>query len=152
MYQDEGSLSYTYDDAGNIETIKENEVLKATYPYDQFGQLIREDNAWAEWTYLYHYDVGGNLKQVQECQYRTDALRQTDLIGNTNYGYATGTETDGSPVWKDLLTSYNGNTIIYDAIGNPLNWGSSLTDLTWSNGRRLVSLKNGTRMIQYGYD
>ena len=50
MYQDEGSLSYTYDDAGNIETIKENEVLKATYPYDQFGQLIREDNAWADKT------------------------------------------------------------------------------------------------------
>ena len=126
MYQDEGSLSYTYDDAGNIETIKENGVLKATYHYDQFGQLAREDNAWAGRTYLYHYDAGGNLTQVQECQYRTDALHQTDLIGNTNYSYATGTETDGSPFWKDLLTSYN--------------------------GRRLVSLKNGTRMIQYGYD
>ena len=63
------------------------------------------------------------------------------------YSYATGVAEDIVPVWKDLLTSYNGNTITYDAIGNPLNWGSSLTDLTWSNGRRLISMKNGTRMI-----
>ena len=145
------TLSYTYDDAGNIETIKENGVLKATYHYDQFGQLVREDNAWAGRTYLYHYDAGGNLKQVQECQYRTDALHQTDLIGNTNYGYATGTETDGNPVWKDLLISYNGTTIKYDAIGNPLNW-NGVSNLAWSNGRRLTALRKGITTASYVYD
>ena len=31
MYENEGYLTYTYDDVGNIETIKENGVLKATY-------------------------------------------------------------------------------------------------------------------------
>ena len=30
-------------------------------------------------------------------------------IGNTNYSYATGTETDGSPVWKDLLIQLQRN-------------------------------------------
>ena len=152
MHENEGYLTYTYDDVGNIETIKENGVLKATYHYDQFGQLVREDNAWAGRTYLYHYDAGGNLTQVQECQYRTDALHQTDLIGNTNYSYATGTETDGSPVWKDLLTSYNGNTITYDAIGNPLNWGTDISDMHWNNGRRLTYLQKRTNMISYAYD
>ena len=152
MYENEGYLTYTYDDVGNIETIKENGVLKATYHYDQFGQLVREDNAWAGRTYLYHYDAGGNLTQVQECQYRTDALHQTDLIGNTNYSYATGTETDGSPVWKDLLTSYNGNPITYDAMGNPLNWGTDISDMQWNNGRRLTSLQKRTNMISYSYD
>ena len=152
MYENEGYLTYTYDDVGNIETIKENGVLKATYHYDQFGQLVREDNAWAGRTYLYHYDAGGNLTQVQECQCRTDVLHQTDLIGNTNYSYATGTETDGSPVWKDLLTSYNGNTITYDAIGNPLNWGTDISDMHWNNGRRLTYLQKRTNMISYAYD
>ena len=38
------------------------------------------------------------------------------------YSYATGVAEDIVPVWKDLLTSYNGNTITYDAIGNSLNW------------------------------
>ena len=145
------TLSYTYDDAGNIETIKENGVLKATYHYDQFGQLVREDNAWAGRTYLYHYDAGGNLKQVQECQYRTDELHQTDLIGNTNYSYATGTETDGNPVWKDLLISYNGTTIKYDAIGNPLNW-NGVSNLAWANGRRLTALRKGITTASYVYD
>ena len=97
-------------------------MLKASYRYDQFGQLIREDNAWADRTYLYHYDNGGNLTMVQECYYRTGTMHQTDLIQNISYTYGDAT-TDGTPAWKDLLTSYNGNTITYDAIGNPLNWG-----------------------------
>ena len=56
-----------------------------------------------------------------------------------------GTESDGvTPVWKDLLTSYNGNTITYDAIGNPLNW-PGIANLSWSNGRRLTSMRRGRR-------
>ena len=124
-YTDEGYLIYTYDNAGNIATIQENGVLKAAYTYDQFGQLVREDNAWADRTYLYHYDNGGNLTMVQECYYRTGTMHQTDLIQNISYTYGDAT-TDGTPAWKDLLTSYNGNTITYDAIGNPLNWGTSI--------------------------
>ena len=81
------ALSYTYDNAGNIATISENGVLKAAYTYDQFGQLVREDNAWADRTYLYHYDNGGNLTMVQECYYRTGTMHQTDLIQNISYTY-----------------------------------------------------------------
>ena len=145
------TLAYTYDNAGNITTIQENGVLKAAYTYDQFGQLVREDNAWADRTYLYHYDNGGNLAMVQECYYRTGTMHQTDLIQNISYTYGDAT-TDGTPAWKDLLTSYNGTAITYDAIGNPLNWGTSITNMTWNNGRRLTSLKNGASVIQYGYD
>ncbi len=128
------ALAYTYDNAGNIATIQENGVLKASYRYDQFGQLIREDNAWADRTYLYHYDNGGNLTMVQECYYRTGTMHQTDLIQNISYTYGDAT-TDGTPAWKDLLTSFNGNTITYDAIGNPLNWGTDITNMTWNNGQ-----------------
>ena len=59
LYEDNGNLTYTYDDVGNITTIKENGVLKATYHYDPFGQLVREDNAWMGKSYLYIYDAGG---------------------------------------------------------------------------------------------
>ena len=31
------------------------------------------------------------------------------------YGY-------GDPEWKDLLTTYNGETLTYDGIGNPLTY------------------------------
>ena len=127
------------------------DMTGTTYDYDSEGNLISaEDNADRNQTYLYSYDAGGNLTMCREAAYTTGSIAA--YTGGSTYSYATGTETDGSPVWKDLLTSYNGNTITYDAIGNPLNWGSSLTDLTWSNGRRLVSLKNGTSVIQYGYD
>ncbi len=145
------ALAYTYDNAGNIATISENGVLKASYRYDQFGQLVREDNAWAGKTYIYVYDAGGNLTQCREAAYTTGGIAA--YTGGSTYSYATGTEEDGvTPVWKDLLTSYNGNTITYDAIGNPLNLSASITNMTWNNGRRLTSLKNGASVIQYGYD
>ena len=54
-------LSYTYDELGNIETICENGVLKATYHYDAKNQLVREDNQWENYTICYTYDVGGNI-------------------------------------------------------------------------------------------
>ncbi|HBL84589.1 MAG TPA: hypothetical protein DDZ99_06745, partial [Clostridiales bacterium] len=39
------------------------------------------------------------------------------------------------PNWGDLLTSYNGTSISYDAIGNPTNW-RNISGLTWQ-GREL---------------
>ncbi len=68
------------------------------------------------------------------------------------YSYATGVAEDIAPVWKDLLTSYNGNTITYDAVGNPLNWGTDISNMQWKNGRRLTSLQKWTNMISYSYD
>ena len=150
MYQDEGSLSYTYDDAGNIETIKENGVLKATYHYDRFGQLIREDNAWAGKTYVYVYDEGGNITQCREAAYTTGSIAA--YTGGSTYSYATGVAGDGDPVWKDQLINYNGTTIRYDAIGNPLNWGPEFPDIRWSRGNRLVYLQNRSQMVTYTYD
>ncbi|MCQ4114246.1 RHS repeat-associated core domain-containing protein [Ruminococcus sp. zg-921] len=49
------------------------------------------------------------------------------------------------------MTSYNGETITYDAIGNPLSYRDGMT-MTWQNGRQLASLQKGTNNIQYSYD
>ncbi len=54
--------------------------------------------------------------------------------------------------WGDLLTSYGGKTITYDAVGNPLSDGT--WSYTWEQGRRLKSMsKNGmTWNFTYGPD
>ena len=50
--------------------------------------------------------------------------------------------TYGDSIWKDLLTSYNGQSITYDAQGNPLNYLGHT--LTWEKGRQLKSFDSNT--------
>ena len=64
-------------------------------------------------------------------------------IDTVLYGY-----NDGS--WGDLLTSYDGQTITYDNIGNPLFDG--IWNYTWEQGRQLASMSNGTTTWDYTYD
>ena len=59
------------------------------------------------------------------------------------YGYAqTG--------WKDLMTSYNGQSITYDEIGNPLTYRDGMT-MTWT-GRQLTMLTQNGKQNTYKYD
>ena len=53
--------------------------------------------------------------------------------------------------WGDKLTSYNGETITYDEIGNPLSYRDGMT-MTWLNGRKLTTLQSGNDSISYKYD
>ena len=50
---------------------------------------------------------------------------------------------------SDLLTSFDGEAITYDAIGNPLTYRGST--LEWKNGRRLAKYTNTAYTIQYEY-
>ena len=54
--------------------------------------------------------------------------------------------------WKDRLTSYNGQTITYDSIGNPLTYnnGSAYT-FTWE-GRQMQSATKGNTTWTYTYN
>ncbi len=49
------------------------------------------------------------------------------------------------------MTSYNGEAITYDEIGNPLTYRDSLS-FTWKNGRQLASLQNGNSVVDYTYN
>ena len=53
--------------------------------------------------------------------------------------------------WGDLLTSYNGDTITYDAIGNPLQYRNGISFI-WENGRQLQSYTQGNTNVSYTYD
>ncbi len=60
------------------------------------------------------------------------------------YGY-----TDAG--WKDLLTSFNGQAITYDEIGNPSPTVTAYA-FTWQYGRRLSSISHNGDSISYTYD
>ena len=133
---------YTYDILGNITEIYENNVLKLSYEYDSLGQLVRENNAYANKTWVYTYDLSGNITARKEYAYTTGTLpaSYTQKI----YSYSAGT-------WGDLLTAYDGTTITYDAIGNPMNWRNA-TSLTW-DGRKLTNQSiSSTNSLSYGYN
>lgn len=133
------STRYTYDKAGNIETVTENGQLVARYAYDGLNRLVREDNVHFG-TFTYQYDVAGNI------------------VSKTSYAYTLSeTLTDGKSVeyayeqhgWKDQLVSFNGETCKYDALGNPKRYRER--DLLWQ-GRRLLSFKNGNSYARFTYD
>jgi len=63
----------------------------------------------------------------------------------------TSTYTYGNPLWKDQLTAYNGQTITYDKIGNPLTYRDGIT-FTWRNGRQLASHTKYGDTTTYTYD
>jgi len=106
------------------------------YTYDSQNQLIREDNQAGGYTYFWTYDNAGNILSRKEYAYTTGTLGTP--IDTVNYTY-------GNANWGDLLTKYDGQTITYDTIGNPLTYynGSSWS-FTWKHGRELATMtKNG---------
>ena len=137
-----GMNQSSYDAVGNIETISENGVLKVKYYYDEINQLIREDNAYLSKTIRYQYDAGSNLVSKTEYAYTTGT--PGTATATINYGY-----TDAN--WRDKLTSYNGQTITSDAIGNPLTYRDGLS-FTWKNGRQLATASVSGKSMTYKYN
>ena len=121
---------YTYDAFGNILTITEDGVLQHSYTYDARNQLVGETSGTD--SYVYSYDAGGNLASVQ---------KNGEVIKSYTYGDAS---------WKDLLTAFNGQSITYDAIGNPLSYRGMT--LSWAGGRRLASVSKEGLSASYVYN
>ena len=136
-------MSYVYYAAGNIQTVSKSGTVYDQYAYDELGQLIREDNKDANKSYTYTYDSRGNLLSKKTYAFTLGTLgtaQKTDT-----YGYATDS-------WKDRLISYNGQTITYDSIGNPLTYnnGSAYT-FTWE-GRQMQTATKGNTTWTYTYN
>ena len=139
--------NYTYDASGYIKT-ETKDGKTYTYTYDDLGQLIQVSFG-NIYTY-YNYDNAGNIINVKSFVKRpggtggevTLAIPSSPVTIKT-FGY-----TDSE--WGDLLTSYNGNAITYDAIGNPLTYHDGTT-FTWE-GRRLISATKGGVTYTYTYN
>lgn len=51
------------------------------------------------------------------------------------------------------MTAFDGQTITYDAIGNPTSYyNGTRWAFTWGNGRRLLTANNGTNALAFAYD
>ena len=131
-----GNLIYgdncDYDSNGRLVKINDSGSLtttRATYGYDQQGQLTSATVGGTSYTYT--YDTAGNI--------------QSKKVGSTTTNY-----TYGNSAWRDLLTAYGGNTITYSG-GNPTKYYDGST-FTWTQGRRLATAKVGSTNISYTYD
>ena len=139
--------AYEYDANGNITAeyavqADNTRTLRYRYTYDEANQLTRVDDNVRGKTYVYTYDKGGNRVSEKIYNYTlSNTLGTVQQEIQSQYGYLT---------WKDRLSSYNGNTITYDAAGNPIKYGN--TTYAWS-GKQLIEIQpgDGTK-TQFSYD
>ncbi|HAY73476.1 MAG TPA: hypothetical protein DCY31_06470 [Ruminococcaceae bacterium] len=134
---------YTYDNRGNILTVSKSGVLFQQYVYDEASQVKAEYNYAEKTAMTYVYDANGNI--VSKTPYTN--VTSSDLSTATQgtaivYGYGDGN-------WSDKLTSYDGQTITYDASGNPTSYRSET--VTW-NGRLMTSYTKDDRHYEYSYN
>ena len=134
----DAKYNYDYDANGNITRIWRgntsfgNASEKYSYVYDSANQLVRENLYYGSGnssnaTITYEYDIWGNLLNKKIYAYTVGTLgtaRETVSYAYTN------------SAWKDQLTSYDGESITYDASGNPTNYLGAT--LVWE-GQRLKS-------------
>ena len=121
-----------YDSNGRLVKILDSgssTTTRATYGYDQQGQLTSATVGGTRYTYT--YDTAGNI--------------QSKKVGSTTTNY-----TYGNSAWRDLLTAYDGKSITYSG-GNPTKYYNGST-FTWTQGRKLATAKVGNTNISYTYD
>ena len=133
------AYTYTYDNKGNITSITGG-GQEFEYRYDKYGRLISAEDYPGGYVWTYTYDDGGNITQ----------RGLTDYHNNKNPNSILATYTYGDANWPDLLTAFNGKSITYDAIGNPLSDGT--WTYAWQHGRQLASMSKSGSSITYGYN
>jgi RHS repeat-associated protein len=137
------NYNYLYDGNGNIVRVKQDGDKYTYYHYDTANQLIREDNQVAGKTWVWTYDDGGNIKSRKEYAYTTVP---TENLGSPSKTYTYGY---GISDWRDLLTSFDGENLYWDEIGNLLRDGEY--DYTWIKGRQLAKME-GVQNWYFTYD
>ena len=152
---------YEYDANGNITVIKEAYPSGSTiayrpvaeYTYDELNQLKTETRKTYTGTsttpttttvVTYVIDTAGNI---------SSATTEVNGVVTDAVEY-----TYGNAYWSDRLTAINVNgtskNISYATYLNPSSWynGTQFTNLTWTQGRRLSSITEGSQNYSYEYD
>ena len=151
------SRAFEYHKGTVTEEHTENGKVKST-PTTQLVSLITLSDGR---TIAYEYDAEERITKVTDSidgvtEYTYDALGQ--LLTETRNGFLINSMeydnygnilskngkayTYGDGVWKDLLTAYDGQSISYDAQGNPTSYLGHT--LTWEKGRQLTSFDGNT--------
>ena len=140
--------TFSYDACGNITQVKTG-TLYTKYTYDKIGQLTRVNDQTdtsadaTGTTWVYTYDVGGNIKTKKAYAYTTGSVTGLTPIETHTYTY-------GNTNWRDQLTKFDGVTITYDAIGNPTNDGT--WQYTWQQGRQLAQMSKTGETVSFLYN
>lgn len=123
----EGTLSYTYDDSGNLLTVRSSNTggISVDYSYDPMSRLTSvTDNRLVAGTTSYAYDANGNLESVAypngvKSSYTYDSLnRLTNLTAGASSTVASYAYTLG-PVGNRLSVAEHSGRIVrytYDAL------------------------------------
>ncbi len=133
-----GTYTYTYDAVGNILSINDG-TYTVSYVYDGLNQLVRENDQRADTTTVYTY-TNGNITGKKVYKYTLGNVGEE--IKSSSYGYS-------NSEWRDLLTSFNGQAVTYDEIGNPITFGSKTFE--WC-GRQLERITDGDNTYVYSYN
>ena len=133
-----GTYTYTYDAVGNILSINDG-TYTVSYVYDGLNQLVRENDQRADTTTVFTY-TNGNITGKKVYKYTLGNVGEE--IKSSSYGYS-------NSEWRDLLTSFNGQAVTYDEIGNPLTFGSK--SFEWC-GRQLERITDGDNTYVYAYN
>ena len=156
------SRQFSYHAGEETREHKENEKLMSSPTTQLVSEILLSDGR----TLSYEYDAEERITSVTESyktadnktitnitEYTYDALGQllTESVNGSvvnsmkydNYGNIVsknGKEYLYDTIWRDLLKSYDGYDIEYDAQGNPTKYLGHT--LTWEKGRQLKSFDN----------
>ena len=142
-------FNYAYDNVGNITSVTDiNNNSIASYVYNDLNELVRENNVQTGKTVAYTYNVGGNITKKKIYSYTTDEdLTNATLESTITYNYSDAN-------WPDKLTSItcggDEQAIIYDAIGNPLEYRKGW-NFSWARGHRLDKMENSGYNIDIAF-
>ena len=142
------SLEYTYEynDRNQITKITMSNGRVNRYYYDDLGQLTQEDVAGLGMTYTYTYDKAGNILSKSYYAYTAEGVTPSNPLYVYSYVY-------GDENWGDKLTSYRGQGITYDVIGNPLSYyNGTRWNFTWQSGRQLATATAGSKTCSFTYN
>lgn len=140
-YNGNTSVKNTYDDSRISSTGYRSP--KIYYTYDENGQIVRSDNGVLNYISTFTYDNRGNILTKSKYNYTRNGSLSENPTETTTFTYSN----DG---WSDKLSSVNGLSLTYDAIGNVLTYGSKT--FTWTSGRNLSHITDGSNTYSYTYD
>ena len=135
IYAEDKDFDYTYDAAGNITKITLNDEVMYEYSYDPHGRLVKEKDYADGKQYEYDYNETGNIQGKSTYTLGEDGKKITSTKKTVQSEY-------DNEQWPDQMTSYDGNSITYDGLGNPLQYYNGFS-FTWDRGRQLAEVRYG---------
>lgn len=133
------SFDYKYDESNNITDILYNEQQIKKYYYNQYNELIAEEDYTTNIKNQYQYDLFGNILSKT-----TINMNDNSVLNSILYSYENNN-------WRDQLSKYDSTLITYDNVGNPIKVGENI-NLTWGNGHELAKYEDISKSLAVEFD